>query len=184
MYNTRNVIKLDVVECVRYNMIALQRRAASLLTRRTVKKDWQIAWLLRALACMDLTTLSGDDTDERVRRLCSKARQPIQHDVVQKLGIAELNIQVGAVCVYHMFVETARRALEGTKINVAAVSTGFPAGLSPFEDRVSEIRRSVAAGAQEIDVVITRAHVFGPQWQKLYDEIVAFKDACGPAHLN
>jgi len=133
---------------------------------------------------MDLTTLSGDDTDERVRRLCSKARQPIQHDVVQKLGIAELNIQVGAVCVYHMFVETARRALEGTKINVAAVSTGFPAGLSPFDDRVSEIRHSVAAGAQEIDVVITRAHVFGAQWQKLYDEIVAFKDACGPAHLK
>jgi deoxyribose-phosphate aldolase len=133
---------------------------------------------------MDLTTLSGDDTDERVRRLCSKARQPLQHELVKKLGITDLNIRVGAVCVYHLFVETARRALEGTKIHVAAVSTGFPAGLSPFEDRVSEIRRSVAAGAQEIDVVITRAHVFGAQWQKLYDEIVAFKDACGPAHLK
>src|SRR5437879_13696602 len=93
MYNTRNVIKLDVVECVRYNMIALQRRAASLLTRRTVKKDWQIAWLLRAISCMDLTTLSGDDTDERVRRLCSKARQPIQHELIQKLGIESLNIK-------------------------------------------------------------------------------------------
>jgi len=182
--NRGTSLNLDWIESVRVNMSAVERRAATLVTRRTVKKDWQIAWLLRAISCMDLTTLSGDDTDERVRRLCSKARQPLQHELVKKLGIADLNIRVGAVCVYHLFVETARRALEGTKINVAAVSTGFPAGLSPFEDRVSEIRRSVAAGAQEIDVVITRAHVFGAQWQKLYDEIVAFKDACGPAHLK
>lgn len=182
--NRGTSLNLDWVESVRVNTSAVERRAGTLVTRRTVKKDWQIAWLLRAISCMDLTTLSGDDTDERVRRLCSKAGQPIPHEIVQKLGIAELNIQVGAVCVYHLFVETARRALEGTKINVAAVSTGFPAGLSPFQDRVSEIRRSVAAGAQEIDVVITRAHVFGAQWQELYDEIVAFKDACGPAHLK
>jgi deoxyribose-phosphate aldolase len=182
--NRGTSLNLDWIESVRVNTSAVERRAGTLGTRRTVKKDWQIAWLLRAISCMDLTTLSGDDTDERVRRLCSKARQPLQHELVLKLGIADLNIQVGAVCVYHLFVETARRALEGAKINVAAVSTGFPAGLSPFEDRVSEIRRSVAAGAQEIDVVITRAHVFGAQWQKLYDEIVAFKDACGPAHLK
>jgi deoxyribose-phosphate aldolase len=133
---------------------------------------------------MDLTTLSGDDTEERVKRLCAKARQPIQQEIVEKLGIRELQIKVGAVCVYHLFVETARRALEGTKIHVAAVSTGFPAGLNPFEERLAEIRRSVEAGAQEIDIVITRAHVFGAQWQRLYDEIVAFKDACGPAHLK
>lgn len=182
--NRGTSLNLDWIESVRVNTSAVERRATTLGTRRTVKKDWQIAWLLRAISCMDLTTLSGDDTEERVRRLCSKARLPIQHEIVQKLGIADLNIQVGAVCVYHLFVETARRALEGTKINVAAVSTGFPAGLSPFEDRVSEIRRSVAAGAQEIDIVITRAHVFGAHWQKLYDEIVAFKDACGPAHLK
>src|SRR5215813_2018756 len=182
--NRGTSLNFDWIESVRVNTSAVERRAATLVTRRTVKKDWQIAWLLRAISCMDLTTLSGDDTDERVRRLCSKARQPLQYELVQKLGIADLNIHVGAVCVYHLFVETARRALESTKINVAAVSTGFPAGLSPFEDRVSEIRRSVAAGAQEIDVVITRAHVFAAQWQKLYDEIVAFKDACGPAHLK
>jgi deoxyribose-phosphate aldolase len=133
---------------------------------------------------MDLTTLSGDDTDERVKRLCAKARQPISQGIMEKLGIGELGIQVGAVCVYHLFVETARRALEGTKIPVAAVSTGFPAGLTPLEERIAEIRRSVEAGAQEIDVVITRARVFGGDWQKLYDEIVAFKDACGPAHLK
>jgi deoxyribose-phosphate aldolase len=116
--------------------------------------------------------------------LCAKARQPIQQELVEKLGIEELQLHVGAVCVYHLFVETARRALEGTNIPVAAVSTGFPAGLSPLEERIAEIRRSVEAGAQEIDVVITRAHVFGAKWQKLYDEIVAFKDACGPAHLK
>ena len=182
--NRGTSLNLDWVEQVRVNTSAVERRAATLVTRRTVKKDWQIAWLLRAITCMDLTTLSGDDTDERVRRLCAKARQPLQNELVRKLGIGELKIRVGAACVYHLFVETARRALEGSGIPVAAVSTGFPAGLSPLEERIAEIRRSVEAGAQEIDVVITRAHVFGGEWQRLYDEIVAFKDACGPAHLK
>ena len=149
-----------------------------------MKKEWQAAWLLRAITCMDLTTLSGDDTDERVRRLCAKAKQPIQHDVVQQLGIDDLKIQVAAVCVYHRFVETARRAVEGSSVKVAAVSTGFPAGLSPLSERVAEIRRSVEAGADEIDVVITRAHVFGGRWQELYDEIAAFKQAGAPAHMK
>jgi deoxyribose-phosphate aldolase len=182
--NRGTSLNLDWVEDVRVNTSAVERRAATLVTRRTVKKDWQLAWLLRAITCMDLTTLSGDDTDERVKRLCAKARQPLQQEIIEKLGVQELNLHVGAVCVYHLFVETARRALEGTDIHVAAVSTGFPAGLSPLEERIAEIRRSVDAGAQEIDVVITRAHVFGAQWQKLYDEVVAFKDACGPAHLK
>ena len=182
--NRGTSLNLDWVEQVRVNTSAVERRTATLVTRRTVKKDWQIAWLLRAITCMDLTTLSGDDTDERVRRLCAKARQPLQNELIEKLGIGELKIRVGAVCVYHLFVETARRALEGSGIPVAAVSTGFPAGLSPLEERIAEIRRSVEAGAQEIDVVITRAHVFGGEWQKLCDEIVAFKDACGPAHLK
>src|SRR6266571_5191200 len=142
--------------------------------------DWVDA--VRAITCMDLTTLSGDDTDERVRRLCAKARQPLQQELVQKLGVESLNIKVAAVCVYHHFVETARRAVEGSGIHVAAVSTGFPSGLSPLEERVAEIRRSVEAGADEIDVVITRAHVFGGKWQALYDEIAMFKNACGPAH--
>ena len=182
--NRGTSLNLDWVESVRVNTSAVERRAATLVTRRTVKKDWQIAWLLRALTCMDLTTLSGDDTDERVRRLCAKARQPLQNELIDKLGIADLRIRVGAVCVYHLFVETAVRALEGSGIPVAAVSTGFPAGLSPLPERIAEIHSSVAAGAQEIDVVITRAHVFGGEWQKLYDEILAFKDACGPAHLK
>jgi deoxyribose-phosphate aldolase len=182
--NRGTSLNLDWVEQVSVNASAVERRAETLVTRRTVKKDWQIAWLLRAITCMDLTTLSGDDTDDRVRRLCAKARQPISQEIVEKLGIAELGIQVGAVCVYHLFVDIARRALEGTTIPVAAVSAGFPAGLTPLEERIAEIRRSVEAGAQEIDVVITRARVFGGEWQKLYDEIVAFKDACGPAHLK
>jgi deoxyribose-phosphate aldolase len=182
--NRGSSLNLDWVESVRVNTSAVERRAATLVTRRTVKKDWQIAWLLRAITCMDLTTLSGDDTDERVRRLCAKARQPLQNELIEKLGIADLRIRVGAVCVYHLFVETAVRALEGSGIPVAAVSTGFPAGLSPLPERIAEIHSSVAAGAQEIDVVITRAHVFGGEWQKLYDEILAFKDACGPAHLK
>jgi deoxyribose-phosphate aldolase len=177
-------LNLDWVEDVRVNTSAVERRAQSLVTRRTVKKDYQAAWLLRAISCMDLTTLSGDDTDERVRRLCAKGRHPLQEELVAKLGIESLQIKVAAICVYHVFVETARRALEGSGIRVAAVSTGFPAGLSPLAERVNEIRRSVEAGADEIDVVITRAHVFAAKWQALYDEIAAFKQACGPAHLK
>jgi deoxyribose-phosphate aldolase len=174
----------DWIEGVRVNTSAVERRVATLPARRTVKKEWQVAWLLKAISCMDLTTLSGDDTDERVRRLCAKARHPVAGNVLEALGAGDLNIQVAAVCVYHLFVETARRALEGTDIRVAAVSTGFPAGLNAFEERLAEIRRSVGAGAHEIDVVITRSHVFGAQWQRLYDEIAAFKDACGSAHCK
>jgi deoxyribose-phosphate aldolase len=127
-------IPLDLhwVKEVRVNTSAVERRAQSQVARRTVKKDWQAAWLLRAISCMDLTTLSGDDTDERVRRLCAKAKQPVQQELVEKLGIASLGVKVAAVCVYHTFIETALSALEGSGVHVAAVSTGFPAGLSPF----------------------------------------------------
>jgi deoxyribose-phosphate aldolase len=182
--NTRVPLNLDWIGGVRVNTSAVERRIAALPARRTVKKDWQVAWLLKAITCMDLTTLSGDDTEERVRRLCAKAREPLSDSVRQALGIRDLPIQVAAVCVYHLFVETARRALEGTNIRVAAVSTGFPAGLNAFEERLAEIRRSVDAGADEIDVVITRSHVFAGHWQRLYDEITAFKEACGQAHCK
>jgi len=177
-------LDLNWIQEVRVNTGAVERRAQTQVARRTVKKEWQAAWLLRAITCMDLTTLSGDDTEERVRRLCAKARQPVQQDLVQKLGIEELNVQVAAVCVYHLFVETALHALEGSGVRVAAVSTGFPTGLSPLAERVAEIRRSVEAGAHEIDVVITRAHVFGGRWQALYDEIAVFKQACGATHMK
>jgi deoxyribose-phosphate aldolase len=177
-------LDLNWLQEVRVNTSAVERRVQTQVARRTVKKEWQAAWLLRAISCMDLTTLSGDDTDERVRRLCAKARQPLQQDLVQKLEIEELGIKVGAVCVYHTFIETALSALEGSGVHVAAVSTGFPAGLSPLAERVAEIRRSVEAGAHEIDVVITRAHVFGGRWQALYDEVATFKQACGAAHMK
>ncbi len=182
--NTGIPLNLDWLQAVRVNTSAVERRAQTHVARRTVKKEWQAAWLLRAITCMDLTTLSGDDTDERVRRLCAKGRGPIQQELVHKLGIEQLDIKVAAICVYHTFVETALHALEGSGVRVAAVSTGFPAGLSPLAERVAEIRRSVEAGAQEIDVVITRAHVLGGRWQALYDEIAAFKQACGVAHMK
>ena len=177
-------LNLEWVKQVRVNTSALERRAQTHVTRRTVKKEWQAAWLLRAITCMDLTTLSGDDTEERVRRLCAKAKQPIQPDLAKRLGVEELEIKVAAVCVYHRFAETALRALEGSGVRVAAVSTGFPAGLSPLEERIAEVRRSAEAGVQEIDTVITRAHVFGGRWQALYDEIAEFKRACGNAHMK
>jgi len=177
-------LSLDWVRAVRINTSAVERRAQSHVARRTAKKEWQAAWLLRAISCMDLTTLAGDDTEERIRRLCSKARQPIKSEVVKRLGIEELGLKVAAICVYHSFVETALRGLEGSGIRVAAVSTGFPAGLSPLRERIAEIRRSVETGADEIDVVITRAHVFAGKWRELYDEICLFKDACGRAHMK
>jgi len=182
--NTGVRLDLDWIDAVRVNTSAVERRTTTLTARRTVKKDWQVAWLLKAITCMDLTTLSGDDTEERVRRLCAKAMHPVSHDVREALRIQDFSVQVAAVCVYHLFVETARRALEGTNIRVAAVSTGFPTGLNAFEERLAEIRRSVDGGAHEIDVVITRSHVFGGHWQRLYDEIAAFKEACGAAHCK
>jgi deoxyribose-phosphate aldolase len=177
-------LELDWVEEVRVNRSAVERRAATLRTRRTVKKEWQAAWLLRAVTLMDLTTLSGDDTAGRVRRLCAKARRPIREDLLDAMGAGQLPIRVGAVCVYHTFVQTAVEALEGSGIPVAAVSTGFPAGLSPFPQRLAEIRASVAAGAEEIDVVISRAHALTENWRALYDEVRAMRDACGDAHIK
>ena len=174
----------DWVEEVRVNRSAVERRTATQRTRRTVKKEWQAAWLLRAVTLMDLTTLSGDDTPGRVRRLCAKARRPVREDLLDALGASRLPIRVGAVCVYHTYVETAVEALEGSGIPVAAVSTGFPAGLSPFVQRIGEIRASVAAGAEEIDVVITRAHALMENWRALYDEVRAMREACGDAHIK
>ena len=177
-------LDLDIVRGIHVNRSAVERRSATIPTRRTVKKEWQAAWLLRAITLMDLTTLSGDDTPGNVRRLCAKARHPLRGDLAEALGVGHLGITVGAVCVYHSLVKTAVEALEGSNIPVAAVSTGFPAGLSPFEQRVEEIHASVAAGAREIDIVITRAHVLTGNWPALYDEVKAFRAACGDAHLK
>ena len=181
----RNVampLDLDWVASVQANTSAIERRAASLPGRRSVKKDFQAAWLCKAVSLMDLTTLSGDDSEGRVRRLCAKARQPVSQDILEKLGMEGLT--TGAVCVYHDMVETAVDALRGTSIPVAAVSTGFPAGLSPFHLRIQEIRESVAAGASEIDIVISRRHALTGNWQALYDEMCEMREACGDAHVK
>jgi len=177
-------LDLDVVRALRVNRSAVERRAATIPTRRTVKKEWQAAWLLRAISLIDLTTLAGDDTAGNVRRLCAKAAHPVRTDLLAALGMSDVALTTGAVCVYHAMVPTAVEALRGTGIPVAAVSTGFPAGLSPLEERVREIRASVAAGAREIDIVITRGHVLTGNWQALYDEVKLFREACGDAHMK
>ncbi|MDP6729334.1 MAG: deoxyribose-phosphate aldolase [SAR324 cluster bacterium] len=177
-------LDLDWVEAVRVNRSAVERRCSTLVKRRSIKKEWQAAWLLKAIRCMDLTTLSSDDTPGRVQRLCSKALRPLKQELLDDLGIRSLKITVGAVCVYHSLVETAVKVLQGSGIPVAAVSTGFPHGLNPMPRRIEEIQDSVAAGAQEIDIVITRAHVFSGNWDALYQEIKSFREACGPAHLK
>jgi deoxyribose-phosphate aldolase len=182
--NPGTALDLEVVRALRVNRSAVERRAATLPTRRTVKKAWQAAWLLRAVTCIDLTTLAGDDTPGNVRRLCAKARRPIRSDLLDALGVAHLEPRVGAVCVYHAYVATAVDALRGSGIPVAAVSTGFPAGLSPLRERIAEIRASVSDGATEIDTVITRAHVLRGEWEALYDEVRQMREACGDAHLK
>ncbi|HEX3926605.1 MAG TPA: deoxyribose-phosphate aldolase [Gemmatimonadales bacterium] len=182
--NPGTPLDLAWVRDVRVNRSAVERRAATIPARRSVKSAWQAGWLLRAITLMDLTTLQGDDTPGRVRRLCAKARQPVRADILEALGMRDVPIRVAAVCVYHAFVETAVTALEGSGIPVAAVSTGFPAGLSPMSTRLDEIAASVADGAEEIDIVITRAHVLTNNWTALYDEVRAFREAAGRAHLK
>ncbi len=177
-------LDLDWVLGQKANRSAVERRAGSIGTRRSVKKEWQAAWLLKAVSCIDLTTLAGDDTCARVRRLCAKGRQPVRQDILDALGMGDAKLMTGAICVYHEMVETAVEALDGSGIPVAAVSTGFPAGLSPFHLRIREIEESVKAGAKEIDIVISRRHVLEGNWQELYDEMVEMRAACGDAHVK
>src|SRR6266487_1834415 len=182
--NPGRSLDLDWVRQVHVNRSAVERRAATLTTRRTVKKEWQAAWLLRAITCIDLTTLQGDDTPGNVLRLCAKARHPVRQELLEALGAGDLDLKVGAVCVYHSLVPVAVEALQGSDIPVAAVSTGFPAGQISFEEKLEEIAASINAGATEIDIVISRAHVLTGNWQALYDEVRAFRAACGDAHMK
>ncbi|WP_454907308.1 deoxyribose-phosphate aldolase [Variovorax gossypii] len=182
--NTAQPFDAGWIEGIRFNLSAAERRVATLPGRRSVKKDAQAGWLLKAITCIDLTTLSGDDTAERVKRLCAKAVMPVRPDLLAALGFADRKLHTGAVCVYHRFVSTAVEALAGTGIPVAAVSTGFPAGLIPHELKLKEIEASVRDGAAEIDIVITREHVLTGQWKKLYDEMLDFRRAAGAAHVK
>lgn len=179
-------IPLDLgwVNDARVNRSAVERRTASLAGRRSIKKDWQAAWLLRAVTMIDLTTLAGDDTPGKVHRLCAKARQPIRGDILKALGFDEPDFYTGAVCVYHSRIGDALAALNGADIPIAAVSTGFPAGQSAFNQRLDEIGASVTAGAREIDIVISREHALTGDWQALYNEVKLFREACGDAHLK
>ena len=175
---------LDLISSISVNRSAVERRCANYGPRRSIKKENQAAWLLKAITLMDLTTLSGDDTVERVRRLCSKARQPISINLEKELGIESLNLSVAAVCVYHDMLDAAKQAIKGSSINLAAVSTGFPAGLSPLPLRLQEIEYSVNEGANEIDIVISRRHVLEGNWKALYEEVKMFREQCGDAHMK
>lgn len=177
-------LDLDRVAAVQVNTSAVERRCATMDTRRSIKKEWQAAWLLKAVSMIDLTTLSGDDTPSNVARLCGKARQPVRPDLLEALGVTDLGLTTGAVCVYHNHVAYAVEQLAGSGIPVAAVSTGFPAGQIEHAVKLQEIRNSVAAGAMEIDIVISREHVLRGNWHALYDEVRDFREACGEAHMK
>ena len=177
-------LDLDWVMGAHVNKSAVERRVETLPKRRTVKKDWQAAWLLRAVTCIDLTTLSGDDTPGRIHRLCAKAKQPIRPDMLERLGVEGEKITVGAVCVYSNRVADAVQALRGSDIPVASVATGFPAGQTPLPQRIGEIEQAIEAGAREIDVVISRDHVLTGDWRALYEELKQFRAACGDAHMK
>ncbi|MDH5476153.1 MAG: deoxyribose-phosphate aldolase [Cyclobacteriaceae bacterium] len=174
----------EMIKGIRVNKSAVERRASSLGKRRSVKKEWQAAWLLKALSCIDLTTLAGDDTEGNVVRLCSKAKQPVREDLLKAMGMEDVTLTTGAVCVYHNYISSAQKILEGTSIPIAVVSTGFPAGQITLEQKINEIKASVAAGATEIDIVISRALVLTGNWKGLYDEVSLFRKACGEAHLK
>lgn len=182
--NPGTELDLDLISKIRVNKSAVERRTQTLTKRRSVKKDYQAAWLLKAISCIDLTTLAGDDTPGNVIRLCAKARQPVRPEILNSLLGADASIHVGAVCVYHNLIETAKKALQGSDIPIAAVSTGFPAGQITFEQKIEEIKKSVEAGANEIDIVISRANVLTGNWQALYEEVKAFRQACGDAHIK
>jgi deoxyribose-phosphate aldolase len=182
--NPGMALDVTLLDTIKVNKSAVERRCSAYGSRRSIKKQQQAAWLLKAISLIDLTTLSGDDTSDRVKRLCSKAKQPIDAKLQSRLGIESLNIGTAAICVYHEMLEVACSQLTDTGIHLAAVSTGFPAGLSPLPLRIAEIEYSVAAGADEIDIVISRRHVLEGNWQALYDEVKAFRKACGSAHLK
>ena len=168
-------LDLSWINNVQVNLSAVERRTSSLVKRRSVKKDYQAAWLLKAITLIDLTTLSGDDTFGKVDRLCQKALNPIAEEIKESLELPD-SLRVGAVCVYHHLVKQAKKNLNG-KIPIAAVSTGFPAGLSSFATRKKEIIASINAGAGEIDIVINRGFVLQNDWVKLYNEVRSFKEA-------
>jgi len=186
-HNKRNegiTFDANLFKDININRSAVERRAATLSGRRSVKKQWQAAWLLKALSCIDLTTLAGDDTKSNVHRLCAKAKSPVRLDLLKAMEMDDANIAVAAVCVYHNLITDAVEALGDSNIPIAAVSTGFPAGNIPLKEKIKQIELSVAAGASEIDIVVSRNLVLQSNWKGLYDEVAACRKACGEAHMK
>lgn len=181
-------LDLGWLNSIHVNTAAVHQRAANLQSRKAVKGSYQAAWLLRAVTCIDLTTLGGDDTDSNVMRLCAKASRAVSEDMLEALGFEAGNIQTAAVCVYPAKVPVAAATLKKmgmeNKINVASVATGFPSGQYPLETRLAEIRWAVEKGANEIDIVVDRSLVINKLWVDLYQEIQKMKEACGSAHLK
>ncbi|KAM5172685.1 deoxyribose-phosphate aldolase [Mantella aurantiaca] len=184
--NQGTELDLGWISRVRVNHPAILRRAEQIQTRRTVKKDWQAAWLLKAVTCIDLTTLSGDDTPSNIHRLCFKAKHPIREDLLQSVKMEDVGLKTGAVCVYPARVRDTVKALKdaGCDIPVASVATGFPAGQTLLKTRLEEVRMAVEDGASEIDIVINRTLVLTGRWKDLYEEISMFREACGEAHMK
>ncbi len=176
-------LDLNWINNINVNLSAVERRTTTLVKRRSVKKEYQASWLLKAITLIDLTTLSGDDTFGKVDRLCKKALNPIANNILSKLEINEDAIRVGAVCVYHHLVSQAKNQLNG-KLPIAAVSTGFPAGLSSFSTRKKEVIDSIKSGANEIDIVINRGFVIQNNWKKLYEEVKSFKLAANKTKIK
>ncbi|XP_043372923.1 deoxyribose-phosphate aldolase isoform X1 [Dermochelys coriacea] len=185
-YNLVYLKDLGSISRVQVNQPAVIRHAEQIQSRRTVKKDWQAAWLLRAVTCIDLTTLSGDDTPSNIHRLCYKAKHPIREDLLRVMNMHDKGITTAAVCVYPARVADAVKALKaaGCNIPVASVATGFPAAQTPLKTQLEEIRIAVEDGAREIDIVINRTLVLTGQWEGLYEEIHQFRQACGDAHMK
>jgi len=186
-HNPGTELDLAWLEQVHINLPAVLRRASTLGTRRTVKQQWQAAWLLRAVTCIDLTTLAGDDTETNVARLCLKAARPVRKDLLEAMDMSDAGITTGAVCVYPNRVKECVQLLKRYKaesVPVAAVATGFPSGQYALSTRLKEIKMAVEAGAREIDIVINRQLALENNWTQLYNEVVAMKAACGPAHMK
>jgi deoxyribose-phosphate aldolase len=165
----------DLSRVPRVDAVGIEERAAA-LAKRSIKKESKRAGIRLALSMVDLTTLEGKDSEGKVLQLCAKALHPLPGD--------DSVPPVAAVCVYPNLVAVAKRALAGSSVQVASVATGFPSGLVPLDLKLEETRRAVAAGADEIDMVIDRGAFLAGGYEQVFDEIVRVKEACGRAHLK
>jgi deoxyribose-phosphate aldolase len=159
----------------RIDHVGVEERA-SRFTKRSIKKETKVNGLLLALNMIDLTTLEGKDTEGKVKQMCYKA----MHLMDTYPGLPT----VAAVCVYPNMVKTAKKAVEGSGIKVASVATGFPAGQVPMSAKLNDTRFAVAQGADEIDMVISRGKFLQGEYDFVFDEIAAIKEACGEARLK